>query len=342
MAPAGRGLLPRQRLRRRIGRVLAGAGYVEVLAFPFIGPDDLDALGLDESDPRRLALRLLNPLSKERPLLRTTLLPGLLATARRNISRGFADLALFETGLVFRPTDKEGDPAPLLGVAGPPTREQQEELDAALPRQPWRVAVILTGRWEPAGWWGEGRPAVWADAMQAAKLVVAEAGVDLEVRADDHAPWHPGRCAALVVDDRVVGHAGELHPRVIAAFELPARSCAMELELDAFEPESEPVPVAEPISAYPVATQDVALVVTDSVPAGEVTAALRDGAGELLESIRLFDVYTGNQIGPGRRSLAFALRFRAPDRTLTVEETTAARDAAVAEAARRTGAELRS
>jgi phenylalanyl-tRNA synthetase beta chain len=136
MAPAGRGLLPRQRLRRRIGRVLAGAGYVEVLAFPFIGPDELDALGLDEADPRRRqALRLLNPLSKEQPLLRTTLLPGLLATARRNISRGFADLALFETGLVFRPTDKEGDPAPLLSVAGPPTPEQQEELDAALPRQ---------------------------------------------------------------------------------------------------------------------------------------------------------------------------------------------------------------
>jgi phenylalanyl-tRNA synthetase beta chain len=342
MAPAGRGLLPRQRLRRRIGRVLAGAGYVEVLVFPFIGPDELDALGLDESDPRRQALRLLNPLSKEQPLLQTTLLPGLLATARRNISRGFADLALFETGLVFRPTDKEGDPAPLLSVARPPTPEQQEELDAALPRQPWRVGVVLTGQWELAGWWGEGRPATWADAIQAARLVVAEAGVDLEVRADAHAPWHPGRCAALVVDDRVVGHAGELHPGVIAAFDLPARSCAMELELDAFEPEAEPVPVAKPISTYPVATQDVALVVADSVPAGEVAAALRDGAGELLESIRLFDVYTGSQIGPGRRSLAFALRFRATDRTLTVEETTAARDAAVAEAARRTGAELRS
>ena len=342
MAPAGRGLLPRQRLRRRIGRVLAGAGYVEVLAFPFIGPDELDALGLDEADPRRQALRLLNPLSKEQPLLRTTLLPGLLATARRNISRGFADLALFETGLVFRPTDKEGDPAPLLSVAGPPTPEQQEELDAALPRQPWRVGVVLTGQWEPAGWWGEGRPATWADAIQAARLVAAEAGVDLEVRADAHAPWHPGRCAALVVDDRVVGHAGELHPRVISAFDLPARSCAMELELDAFEPEAEPVPVAKPISTYPVATQDVALVVADAVPAGEVAAALRDGAGELLESIRLFDVYTGSQIGPGRRSLAFALRFRATDRTLTVEETTAARDAAIAEAARRTGAELRS
>jgi phenylalanyl-tRNA synthetase beta chain len=341
IAPAGRGLTTRQRLRRRIGRALAGAGYVEVLTFPFLGQDDLDALGLDESDPRRQALRLLNPLSQEQPLLRTTLLPGLLTAARRNISRGFTDLALFETGLVFRPTDKEGDPAPLLGVTAAPTAKEMEELDAALPRQPWRVAVVLTGQWEPAGWWGQGRPAIWADAIDAARLVAAEVGVDIEVHADSHAPWHPGRCAGLRVDDHVVGHAGELHPRVIAAYELPPRTCAMELELDAFEPATEPVPVARPISPYPVATQDVALVVPDSIPASEVAAALRDGAGELLESIRLFDIYSGPQIGEGRRSLAFTLRFRAPDRTLTVEETTATRDAAVAEATRRTGAELR-
>src|SRR4030095_2181369 len=155
-APAGRGLLPRQRLRRRIGRTLAGAGDVEGLAVPFIGPEDLEALALDESDPRRQALRLLNPLSKEQPLLQTTLLPGLLAAARRHISRGSAARALFETGLVFRPTDKAGDPAPLLSVARPPTLEQQEELDAALPRQPWRVGGVLTGQWGPAGRGGGG------------------------------------------------------------------------------------------------------------------------------------------------------------------------------------------
>jgi phenylalanyl-tRNA synthetase beta chain len=203
------------------------------------------------------------------------------------------------------------------------------------------VAVVLAGQWEPAGWWGGGRAATWADAVEAARVVVAEVGTTLEVRADDHAPWHPGRCAALMVGDRLIGHAGELHPRVLTAYELPPRTCAMELELDAFEPGSEPVPVARPISTYPVAIQDVALVVADSVPAGDVEDALRDGAGELLESISLFDIYTGAQVGEGRRSLAFTLRFRASDRTLTVEETSAARDAAVAEATRRVAAELR-
>jgi phenylalanyl-tRNA synthetase beta chain len=164
--------------------------------------------------------------------------------------------------------------------------------------------------------------------------------VEVSVRADRHAPWHPGRCAALLADGRVVGHAGELHPRVVAALGLPERTAVMELDLDLLGADLSPVP-APRISTYPVATQDVALVVDATVPAAEVEAALRDGAGELLESLRLFDVYRGEQVGEGKVSLAYALRFRAPDRTLTVEEATAVRDAAVAEAARRTGAELR-
>ncbi len=341
IAPPGRGHSHGQRLRRRVGRALSGAGFVEVVSYPFVGEADLDALGLDEADPRRNALRLRNPLSQEEPLLRTTLLPGLLAAARRNMSRGFGDLALYETGLVFRPTDKEGDPAPRLGVAAAPRAEELAALDAALPRQPWRVAVVLTGQWEPAGWWGSGRAVTWADAVAAARTFAAAAGATLTVRADEHAPWHPGRCAELLVDGRMVGHAGELHPRVVEAYGLPARACAMEIELGLLAGDDEVVTAAPAVSGFPVATQDVALVVDAAVPAADVEAALRDGAGELLESIRLFDVYTGDQVGEGKRSLAYALRFRASDRTLTVEETTAARDAAVAEAAHRTGAALR-
>lgn len=172
-------------------------------------------------------------------------------------------------------------------------------------------------------------------------MVAREAGVELSVRADRHEPWHPGRCAALYAGDVLVGHAGELHPRVIEAYGLPPRTAAMELELTRLEPLSAgPVQVSS-ISAYPVATQDVALVVASATPVAEVEAALREGAGDLLESVRLFDVYTGAQAGEGNKSLAYALRFRAADRTLTAEETTAARDAAVALAAERTGARLR-
>jgi phenylalanyl-tRNA synthetase beta chain len=181
----------------------------------------------------------------------------------------------------------------------------------------------------------------WADAVEAARSVGDAAGVELTVRRDVHPPWHPGRCAALWVGTTLVGHAGELHPRVVQALGLPDRTVAMELEIDRLGAVDRPV-AAPKMSTFPVATQDVALVVPSDVPAADVEAALRAGAGDLLESLRLFDVYEGAQVGAGRRSLAYALRFRAPDRTLTVEETTAARDAAVAEAANRTGAVLRS
>ncbi|MBA2946368.1 phenylalanine--tRNA ligase subunit beta [Streptomyces himalayensis] len=342
--PAGLGLTPRQRLHSRVGRALAGAGYVEALNYPFIGEAVLDQLMLPADDARRRTVKLVNPLSDEEPALRTTLLPGLLGALRRNDGRGSHDLALFETGLVFRPTGEE--PVPVrLPVDRRPTDEEIAGLNAALPSQPRRVAVVLAGAREQAGWWGKGYPATWADAIEAARTVAGEAGVRLDIRADQHEPWHPGRCAALFAtvdgEETLVGHAGELHPRVVKSMGLPERTCAMEMDLDLLQQASDGLPQGPQISSFPVATQDVALVVDQAVPAAEVEKTLREGAGELLESIRLFDVFTGEQIGEGKKSLAYALRFRAADRTLTVEEASAARDAAVALAAERTGAVLR-
>jgi phenylalanyl-tRNA synthetase beta chain len=363
-APAGRGLTPVQRTSRTAGRALASAGYAEVLSPPFISERDFDALQLPPDDPQRRALRLVNPVSEDEPLLRTTLLPGLLRTVVRNIGRGFPDLALYEMGLVYlpkagpagngaapaaggeRPGNGAALRAPRLRVDRAPTEREREELEAALPHQPLRAAAVVSGDWEPAGWWGPGRPAGWADAVEVARTLAGEVRVPVTVRAGQAMPWHPGRCAEILVSgdgagERLVGHAGELHPRVVQAFGLPPRTCAMEIDLSVIEPlAGGPVP-APRVSPYPVATQDVALVVEELVPAADVAGALRAGAGELLEEIRLFDVYTGAQAGEGRKSLAYRLRFRAPDRTLTAEEITAARDAAVAEASRRTGAVLR-
>ncbi|MEU9992080.1 phenylalanine--tRNA ligase subunit beta [Streptomyces sp. NPDC048045] len=343
--PSGRGLTHRQRLHRRVGRALAGAGYVEAPTYPFVAEQAFDHLGLEADDPARRVVKLVNPLNDEEPALRTTLLPGLLGALRRNDGRGSHDLALFETGLVFQPGE-EPRAAGHLSVDRRPTDEELAELNAALPRQPRHVAVVLAGARERAGWWGGGRPAGWADAVEAARTVARETGADLVVRKGQYGPWHPGRCAELAVvadgTDTVVGHAGELHPRVLKALGLPERTCAMELDLDALEAAGDGVPQAPGISTFPVATQDVALVVDRPVPAAQVEAALREGAGELLESIRLFDVYeNAEQIGEGKKSLAYALRFRAGDRTLTVDEASAARDAAVALAGERTGAVLR-
>ncbi|MEE1764063.1 phenylalanine--tRNA ligase subunit beta [Streptomyces sp. SP18BB07] len=344
--PAGRGLTQRQRLHRRVGRALAGAGYVEAPNYPFVGEQVFDQLGLEADDPARRVVRLTNPLNDEEPALRTSLLPGLLGALRRNDGRGTHDLALFETGLVFLPREEQR-----VAVAPPvdrrPTDEEIATLNAALPEQPRHVAVVVAGAREQAGWWGKGRLADWADTVEAGRAVAREAGAELVVRKGQYGPWHPGRCAEFVVvadgTERVVGHAGELHPRVLKALGLPARTAAMEIDLDALEQVGDGTPQAPSISSFPVATQDVALVVDAFVPHADVEAALREGAGELLEGIRLFDVYeNAEQLGDGRKSLAYALRFRAADRTLTVDEASAARDAAVALAGERTGAVLRS
>jgi len=310
-----------------------------VLSYPFVAPETFDALGLPDDDPRRVAVRLANPLSEREPLLRTTLLSTLLSTLRRNLARGHRDIALFESGLVFRPDGTSPATEPVLPVDHRPSDAELAAALAVVPDQPYRVATVITGEAERAGWWGPGRTADWTDALAAARLVAATAGVTLTVRAGRHAPWHPGRCAVLSVDDAVVGYAGELHPEVCQALELPRGTAAMELELSAL-PAREPVP-APSISSYPPALIDVALLVDDAVPAADVQAALTAGAGELLESIRLFDVFRGEQLGAGRKSLAYKLSFRAADRTLTAEEAVTARDAAVAEAGRRVGAALR-
>jgi phenylalanyl-tRNA synthetase beta chain len=338
-APPGRGLTRAQSMRRRVGRTLAGEGYVEVLNFPFVGEADFDRLELDAADSRRTALRLANPLSAEEPLMTTTLLPGLLHTVARNVSRGAGDLALFETATVTLPHG--GVPAPILPVDRRPTEEEWEELLRAVPEQPLHLAFAVCGERDRSGWWGPGRAASWSDVIETARVVASSLGLELTVRAAGLAPWHPGRCAELLVGDLPVGHAGELHPRVCRAFGVPARTAVAELDLDALLTRAVTVPAAPDFSTYPVAKEDVALVVAEDLPAAELAATLREGAGPLCESVRLFDVYTGQQVGEGHKSLAFALRFRAPDRTLTEKETAAAREAAVALAVQRHGAQQR-
>jgi phenylalanyl-tRNA synthetase beta chain len=340
-APGGGGLTATQRRRRTVGRAMAEAGYVEVLSYPFVAPEVHDTFGLPADDPRRSAVRLTNPLSEEEPELRTSLLPPLLGTLRRNVGRGLRDLALYELGEVFRPGLVDTAPT-ALAVDRRPTDEEWAAANTIVPAQPWHLAAVLTGEFTPAGWWGPGRAAIWADAIEAARIALSAAGIPAErvaVRAAEYPPWHPGRCAEILVDDRVVGHAGELHPAVVSALELPRRTSAMEIDLDAV-PDA-PVVQAGRLSTYPPALIDVALVVPAGVPAARVEAALVAGAGDLLESVHLFDVYASEQLGPGLRSLAYKLTFRAPDRTLTVEEAVAARDTAVASAASATGAVLR-
>jgi phenylalanyl-tRNA synthetase beta chain len=337
-APPGRGLTPAQLRRRAVSRALAETGSVEVLPFPFVGPAVWDAFGLAADDVRRRTVPVVNPLDADRPALATTLLPGLLDTLVRNRSRGFPDLMLHAVEQVVLP-HKNALAMPDPDVADRPTDAEYAQIKAALPAQPVHVGVVLCGDRELRGWWGRGRPARWADAIEVGRLVGAAAGVELRVTAADLPPWHPGRCAALRVGDWVVGHAGELHPKVVEALDLPDRTCAVEIDLDAIPlRDDRPAPRVSP---YPPVGVDVSLVVPAEVPAAELAEALAIGGGDLLEDVRLLDVYLGEQVEQGRRSLTYRLRFRSPDRTLTSEDANSARDAAVAVAADRLGAALR-
>lgn len=333
-APAGAGLTAGQRLRRSASRTLASAGLIEVATPPFVSAELLEALGYDQP-----TARLLNPLSEAEALLRPLLLTGVLGALLRSTGRGLNDLALFEVGLVFQGTGSQVAPPP---VTGRPTDAQLAALDAALPRQPRHAALVLAGQ-------RHGRAVDAADPVEIALLLARQLGVQVTVRPSQQLPWHPGRCVQVLLTaasgvETVVGHAGELHPRVVADLGLPGRTCAAELDLDVLvEAAAARGPATAPVvSNYPPSSVDVALVVAEGVPAAEVGAALREGAGPLLEDLHLFDVYTGPQVPAGSRSLAWALRMRAADRTLTDGEVLAARDAAVAEAHRRTGAALRS
>ena len=337
-APAGRGLTPGQQRRRAIGKSLALSGYVEVLPTPFLPAGVFDQWGLDADDPRRATTSVLNPLEADRPHLATTLLPALLEALSRNVSRGFGDVALFSIAQVVQPTGQTRAIG-LIPTDRRPTDAEIALLDDALPNQPVHVGVVLSGLREPRGPWGPGRPVDAADAFEAVRVIARAAGVDVDLRPAQHLPWHPGRCAEVVVDGRVIGHAGQLHPAVIERSGLPRGTCAAELDIDAM-PVSGALPSPR-ISPFPAVFQDVSLVVDAGVAAEGVIDAVRAGAGDLLEDIALFDVYTGPQVGEGRKSLTLALRFRATERTLTEDEASAARDAGVAAAGERFGAVLR-
>ena len=342
IAPAGTGLTAKQRLRRSVTRGLADRGWDEVLSYPFVGVGLFDAFGYQAADPHRSAIRLANPLSEEAPLLRTSVLQTLVEVLRRNLSRGSTDLALVEIGSVTTPGSEEGtNRAPLLSVGSRPSAADLARLVQSVPDQPLMVAGIACGQALVHGWWGQGRSFDAADAIDAARFVLERAGAAVQVTSTVMPPWHPGRCAVLCVAGEVVAHAGELHPRVLESLGLPARTVAFEVDFDALvalTPEALP---ARPVSPHQVVKEDVALIVDDSVPSQTVAAALREGGGTLLESARVFDVYVGPQVGEGKKSLAFALRMRAPDRTLRAEETTRVRQEAVAAAVAAVGAELR-
>jgi len=339
--PSGRGLTTAQQGRRRVGNALAAAGYVETPSFPFTTEDQNDLHG-SASGGHVPSVKLANPLDGQAPFLRRSLIPALLRVAHRNVARGLTDLAVFEIGTVFLPqpgVTYGTEFVPPLAVR--PDAATLAALDASIPPQHRHVAVLLTGWIAPKQPGAAAAAAGLADALDAVRTIASAAGVTIDVAQGERAALHPGRTGVLSVGTTEVGYVGELLPAVAEAADLPGRVIVAELDLDLVLSLAGEKVVAASLSGYPAATQDVSLVVGDDVPAAEVRAALVDGAGALLESLRLVDDYRGAGVPDGAKSLTFALRFRAPDRTLTAAEATEAKLAGVAAAAARYGATLR-
>ena len=338
-APPGRGLSAEQKARRRVSHSLAAWGATEVLSYPFVSAQANDTFSLEDVAG---GITVANALDLATNRMRVSLIPGLLATAHRNYSRGFTSQALYETGLVFLPGSTDLGTSTIPVGNERPSAKTLEGLYASIGHQPWCVGALFLGDSTTRSPGLEARSSDVGDALDVVNLIGTALGVTFELASATHPAFHPGRYAQVLWGSSVVGRVGELLPSLARAHDLPERVSVCEIDVDAVLLQSDGAPhIAHPISVFPAATQDVSLVVSDSVSAAELAAALREGAGELMESLHLVDDYRGAGIDEGFKSLTFALRFRSSEGTLTQAEATEAKEAGVALAAARHGAKLR-
>lgn len=336
-APSGRGLSHAQAARRRLVNALAASGMTEVLTYPFVSHEDNVLFGQTEDD-----VVLANALDSLVNRMRVSVVPGLLETAQRNLSRGFTSLALYEVGLVFHGGPESLGTTDIPEGAQKPDTKVAAKLYASTGHQPWNVAGVFLGNALEKTPGSRARAFEVADALDAARTAARATGAELTVVQATHPAFHPGRYAELLVGQTVVGFVGELLPRIARTRDLVGRVAVFSLDIDALIAARGQEPhAAKPLSIYPAATQDVSLVASLDVPAAALRDVLIEGCGELVESAFLVDDYRGEGIDAGQRSLTFALRFRASDRTLTQAEATEAKERGVALAAKKFGAVLR-
>lgn len=312
----GGGLPFRERRLRAIRELMVGAGFYEALTFAFVGHDDLDRLGYGDGHAVRNGIAVVNPLNDEEGVMRTTLLPGVLKSAARNASQRIANPRLFEIGKVFL------------------------EGTGKLPEQPDRMAFVIAGK-PASSWLGAGSEPDYYDGAGVWDMLADQLGISsASLRKASLPSFHPGRCAEILIGDVVIGAVGELHPSVADAFGLTGRVVVAEFDLDELLIDRGNWEY-EPPSFYPPILFDLAFEVDSSTPASDVMDAAASAAGEYLEDLRVFDVFEGDSVGEGQKSLALAFRFRAPDRTLTDDQAAPIRRAIAEAVEARTGGSLR-
>jgi phenylalanyl-tRNA synthetase beta chain len=338
VAPPGRGLTRRQKMRRAVMNQLSATGHVEVLTYPFLKPEQNSYFA--EVNSARVVLA--NAMQEDVNEMRLTMLPGLMDAAKRNVSRTLTDLSIYEVGLVFNPA-KSSKPVSLPNGTTLPSAKDLELLHQSVPQQPLYLGALFVGNRISEQVGRKASRSGYADAIQAARVTAHAVGLELDLVQATPKGFHPGRTAALVIRGTqiTVGYAGELHPELALANDLPRQAGVVEINLELLFANAPELIQAGAVDTYPAATQDLSLVIDLNVPAGAVLAVLAEAAGELLEEIVLVDDYRGTNLEEGKKSLTFALRFRANDRTLTQVEASVARDNAVSAANAKFGATIR-
>jgi len=312
-----------QAIRREIRRTLTHAGLCEAISYSLTSAENARFFPALSEGARPIPVAM--PMSEERSVLRTALIPSLLEAAAYNMSRRSHDVALFEIGSVYH---------------------SEEPVLTRLPREKHRLAIGLAGAIEEGSWNKAARPADFYDLKGLLETVLARLGLENDVRFEAAQPegFHPGRTAALKLKTprgyEVIGYAGQLHPDLQRKFELPDTYVA-EIDLDPVYEQSDPKIEYRPLPRYPSVERDLAVVVDQSVTGAALVDAVRETGGELLETVAIFDVYTGEKIGPGKKSVALSMVYRHAERTLTDEEVNAAQDRILTRLEQSFGAELR-
>jgi phenylalanyl-tRNA synthetase beta chain len=328
------GLTVEQKLRRAAYDALAGCGLDEIATYTFISRESLASLGLADDDVRSRPLALANPMSAEQAVMRTTLLPGLLGALHENLTRQKRALQLFEGGHIYL-EDDQTVPAPAHAAGGVPV---------SLPHEPEMVGLALLGPLHPENWTGLGRPTDYYALKGVVERLLAAVGVAGAEFVPAQEPFlHPGKSATLLFGERPAGWLGLLRPDVAARFGVEEGEVyAAELSLEEIFRHTVPVPLFTDLLTFPPASQDLSVVVDVDVPAADVLALVRRAGGKLLHEVYLFDVYEGDQVPPGKRSLALRLTMRSPERTLTDKDIGTVRQRVLSALDKEYGATLRS
>ncbi|MHB8159307.1 MAG: phenylalanine--tRNA ligase subunit beta [Thermoleophilia bacterium] len=312
------GLSTYQTAEREIARALTAAGVNEAITYTFIAPDFADRLRLAEDDPRRQVVKLANPLSVDQSVMRTLMLPSLLMTMASNLSMRNPDVNIFELGRTYR------------AIAGEKLADENRT-----------IAGCLCGSMRGESWIHAGRETDYFTGKGIVETVFSSVKGSFSVERCDEPFLHPGKSAYIVVEGKRAGFIGEVHPLVLDAFDIDKPVVAFEFLEDALIASSAGIVIFEDLLTFPASFQDIAVVVDEQTAAEEIIRVVRETGAPLLRDARVFDTYTGDQVGEGRKSIALSLEFRSPERTLTDEDVDGARGAILAALGEKLGATLR-